>query len=78
MTTATIPAVTLSSGVKMPILGFGVFQIPSGETEAAVSAARVRTVELQRIATLDTGASLFLDHTDPAVASSLGTTRIDD
>ena len=27
---------------------------------------------------LDTGASLFLDHTDPAVASSLGTMRIHD
>src|SRR3954454_9685641 len=34
--------------------------------------------EMQRIATLDTGASLFLDHTDPAVASSLGTMRIHD
>src|SRR5215210_569716 len=34
--------------------------------------------EMQRIATLDTGASLFLDHTDPAVASSFGTMRIHD
>jgi len=34
--------------------------------------------EMQRIATLDTCASLFLDHTDPAVASSLGTMRIHD
>ena len=34
--------------------------------------------EMQLIATLDTGASLFLDHTDPAVASSLGTMRIHD
>jgi 2,5-diketo-D-gluconate reductase A len=34
--------------------------------------------EMQRIATLDTGASLFIDHSDPTVASSLGTMRIHD
>jgi 2,5-diketo-D-gluconate reductase A len=32
--------------------------------------------EMQRIATLDTGASLFLDHRDPKVARQFGTTRI--
>ena len=31
--------VTLNNGVQMPILGFGVFQIPNDETEAAVEAA---------------------------------------
>jgi len=31
--------VTLNNGVVMPILGFGVFQIPDAETEAAVSSA---------------------------------------
>lgn len=31
--------VTLNNGVQMPILGFGVFQIPDGETQAAVEAA---------------------------------------
>ena len=31
--------VTLNNGVEMPILGFGVFQIPDDETEAAVEAA---------------------------------------
>ena len=31
-----IPDVTLNNGVKMPILGFGVYQIPSEETEQAV------------------------------------------
>ena len=36
MATATIPAVTLSNGVEMPVLGFGVFQIPLDETEQAV------------------------------------------
>lgn len=28
--------VTLSNGVKIPILGFGVFQIPEADTEQAV------------------------------------------
>ncbi|MDO5093872.1 MAG: aldo/keto reductase [Propionibacteriaceae bacterium] len=31
--------ITLNNGVQMPILGFGVFQVPDAETEAAVSAA---------------------------------------
>ncbi|MFP5018959.1 aldo/keto reductase, partial [Paenarthrobacter ureafaciens] len=28
--------VTLNNGVEMPVLGFGVFQIPEEETQAAV------------------------------------------
>ena len=31
-----IPTVTLNNGVEMPILGFGVFQIPAEETEQTV------------------------------------------
>jgi len=31
--------VTLNNGVEMPIIGFGVFQIPDNETQAAVEAA---------------------------------------
>lgn len=38
MSTPT-PNVTLNNGVEMPILGFGVFQIPDAETEQAVSDA---------------------------------------
>jgi 2,5-diketo-D-gluconate reductase A len=34
-----VPTVTLNNGVEMPILGFGVFQIPAEETEQAVAAA---------------------------------------
>ena len=34
-----IPQVTLNNDVRMPIIGFGVFQIPAEETERAVSAA---------------------------------------
>ena len=31
--------VTLNNGVAMPMVGFGVFQIPQDETQAAVEAA---------------------------------------
>lgn len=37
--TTTMHNVTLNNGVEMPILGFGVYQIPSDETQAAVEAA---------------------------------------
>ena len=39
MSTITIPTVTLSNDVQMPILGFGVFQVPPEETERVVAAA---------------------------------------
>src|SRR5262245_34756131 len=35
----TIPELTLNNGVKMPALGFGVFQTPAEETVAAVETA---------------------------------------
>src|SRR5829696_7841224 len=38
MTTA-IPQVTLNNGVQMPILGFGVFQVPDEQTEQVVTDA---------------------------------------
>jgi 2,5-diketo-D-gluconate reductase A len=34
-----VPNVTLNNGVQMPILGFGVYQIPAEETEKAVTDA---------------------------------------
>jgi 2,5-diketo-D-gluconate reductase A len=34
-----IPTVTLNNGVQMPILGFGVFQVPAEETERVVTDA---------------------------------------
>ncbi len=37
--TATIPTVTLNTGTRMPMLGYGVFQIPAEDTEQAVLAA---------------------------------------
>ena len=35
----TVPTVTLNNGVEMPILGFGVYQIPPDDTERAVTDA---------------------------------------
>src|SRR3954454_5441860 len=37
--TSQIPLVTLENGVEMPILGFGVYQIPPEQTEQAVTDA---------------------------------------
>jgi 2,5-diketo-D-gluconate reductase A len=39
MATAAIPIARLTDGVEMPVLGFGVFQIPADQTEQAVIAA---------------------------------------
>jgi 2,5-diketo-D-gluconate reductase A len=36
MSKTTIPTVKLNNGVEMPVLGFGVFQIPPDQTEQAV------------------------------------------
>ena len=38
---AQVPTVPLHNGVEMPIIGFGVFQIPPDETEQAVDTALV-------------------------------------
>jgi 2,5-diketo-D-gluconate reductase A len=37
--TPDVPHMTLNNGVRMPIIGFGVFQIPDAETEQAVTSA---------------------------------------
>jgi 2,5-diketo-D-gluconate reductase A len=37
--TTNVSTVTLNNGVEMPILGFGVYQIPPEETEQAVATA---------------------------------------
>ena len=39
MSITPFPSVTLNNGVRMPQLGFGVFQVPNGETQAAVATA---------------------------------------
>lgn len=38
-TAPSVPAVTLNNGVRMPLLGFGVFQVPLEETERVVTDA---------------------------------------
>jgi 2,5-diketo-D-gluconate reductase A len=37
--TTNVPSVTLNNGVEMPMLGFGVYQIPPEDTERAVATA---------------------------------------
>lgn len=39
MTTTPTPTVTLNTGAQMPIIGFGVFQIPDDATQSAVESA---------------------------------------
>lgn len=39
MNPSAIPTITLNNGVEMPIFGFGVYQIPLEQTDAAVSTA---------------------------------------
>lgn len=34
-----VPVLTLNNGIQIPQLGFGVFQVPPGQTEAVVSTA---------------------------------------
>ena len=50
--TAEIPQIALNNGVRMPALGFGVYQIPAEDTEQAVSEALAAGYRL-----LDTAAS---------------------
>ena len=58
--TTNVPSVTLNNAVELPILGFGVDQIPGDPFFLADD-------EMARITTMDTGASLFFDHRDPAM-----------
>lgn len=39
MSTIEVPRITLNNGVRMPRLGFGVFQVPDTETTAAVTSS---------------------------------------
>ena len=48
--------VTLNNGIKMPKLGYGVYQTPPEDTRRCVLAA---------IEALDGGESLFFSHYDP-------------
>lgn len=66
--TVHVPTVTLNNGVKMPILGFGVFQIPADQTEQAVTDALAAGYRH-----LDTAASY---HNEEAVGRAIAASGI--
>ena len=71
--TSTIPAVTLSNGVDMPILGFGVFQVP----DPAECARSVRDAIDVGYRLLDTAASYGNEAAVGAAIKSHGVDRGD-
>ena len=66
--TVHVPTVTLNNGVQMPILGFGVFQIPADQTEQAVTDALAAGYRH-----LDTAASY---HNEEAVGAAIAASGI--
>ena len=64
----TVPSVTLNNGVAMPILGFGVYQVPPEDTEQAVATALEVGYRL-----IDTAASY---ENEEAVGRALGSSGI--
>ncbi|NVM96552.1 aldo/keto reductase [Arthrobacter wenxiniae] len=64
--------VTLNNGVQMPILGFGVYQIPDAETQAAVEAALAAGYRL-----LDTAAAYGNEEAVGAAIKASGIARED-
>lgn len=66
--TVHVPTVTLNNGVEMPILGFGVFQIPADQTEQAVTDALAAGYRH-----LDTAASY---HNEEAVGRAIAASGI--
>jgi len=68
MSQTPTPTVTLNNGAHMPIIGFGVFQIPADETQAAVESALAAGYRH-----LDTAASY---QNEEAVGAALAATGI--
>ena len=66
------PTLTLNNGVEMPSLGFGVFQIPSEQTELAVETALATGYRL-----IDTAASYFNEQEVGAAIRRSGIQRSD-
>ena len=66
----SVPRVTLNNGVEMPILGFGVYQIPAEETEQAVATALEVGYRL-----IDTAASYGNEEAVGRAVASSGVTR---
>jgi 2,5-diketo-D-gluconate reductase A len=71
-TTAAISRITLNNGVEMPVLGFGVYQIPAGDTEQAVTDALATGYRL-----LDTAASYGNEEAVGRAIASSGIARED-
>ena len=68
LVTMTMPSVTLNNGVAMPVLGFGVYQVPPEDTEQAVATALEVGYRL-----IDTAASYG---NEEAVGRALGSSGI--
>lgn len=63
---------TLSNGVRMPMLGYGAYQVAKDEYERMeqnidVFDFQLSDEDMRAIAALDTGKSLFFDHRDPTM-----------
>ncbi|MCM1183050.1 MAG: hypothetical protein NC337_06735 [Roseburia sp.] len=54
--------VTLNNGVKMPVLGYGVYQISKQEENFNVFDFALNEKEMAEIQRLDEGKSLFASH----------------
>jgi 2,5-diketo-D-gluconate reductase A len=67
--TTEIPQIAVNNGVKMPVLGFGVYQIPAEETEEVVTQALAAGYRL-----LDTAASYG---NEEAVGRAIASSGID-
>ncbi|MFE6664957.1 aldo/keto reductase [Streptomyces sp. NPDC057697] len=75
----TIPTVKLNNGVEIPQLGFGVFQVPDGETATSVSAALeagYRSIDTAAIYGNETGVGRALAASGIARAELFVTTKL--
>ena len=54
--------VTLNNGIKMPKLGYGVYQTPPEDTKRCFT---LTVDDMAKIEALDGGESLFFSHYDP-------------
>lgn len=73
--------VTLNNGIKMPKLGYGVYQLSNEECERCVLDAMEENInvfdfaldasDMNAIRALDEKESLFFSHYDPAIAEMM-------
>ncbi|MEV6174197.1 aldo/keto reductase [Streptomyces sp. NPDC051954] len=75
----TVPTVTLNNGVRIPQLGFGVFQVPDAETTTAVTAALdagYRSIDTAAIYGNETGVGNALADSDLSRDELFVTTKL--